>query len=356
MKITIGANIKRLRLAKNITQEQLSVAMNVTCAAVSKWERGDTYPEITLLQPLAYYFGVTLDELMGYNQERIQTEIEEIITLYKKHCNDNKGREIITKAYRDYPNDYQIIHYYMWDIGGSLADNNSAVLLKHKDEFLTICEKILEGCTEESLRLNAWNMRAKILHAEGKTSEALEIYKLKFTDWYTTSEQKIEQLYAKDTNEFYFYLQKNMFELADFSADKFAKTVFFNFSLSLAEKSKQALRYGEQMLTAFKQTKEAFFLVLAKSFLGRMENDLCYRGGTDEQIIAVMDKNLYAIKLLEELKGENPALLHSFDRYPKAMQENLFKFNLNYRLNATNGRRAELLKNPKYRTVLENYK
>ena len=69
MKMTIGTNIKRLRAAKEITQEQLSVAMNVTCAAVSKWERGETYPDITLLQPLAYYFGVTLDELMGYDQE-----------------------------------------------------------------------------------------------------------------------------------------------------------------------------------------------------------------------------------------------------------------------------------------------
>ena len=39
MEMTIGANIKRLRSAKNITQEQLSVAMNVTCAAVSKWAR-----------------------------------------------------------------------------------------------------------------------------------------------------------------------------------------------------------------------------------------------------------------------------------------------------------------------------
>ncbi len=40
MKMTIGANIKRLRTANGITQEQLSEAMNVTCAAVSKWERG----------------------------------------------------------------------------------------------------------------------------------------------------------------------------------------------------------------------------------------------------------------------------------------------------------------------------
>ena len=356
MKMTIGANIKRLRSSKNITQEELSVAMNVTCAAVSKWERGDTYPDITLLQPLAYYFGVTLDELMGYNQEKIQAEIDEVIALYRQHWNDKKGREIIVKAYHDYPNDYWIMHYYMWNIGGDLADNDPVVLIEHKDEFRTICEKILEGCTEENLRLGAWNMRAKILHAEGKTDEALEIYKTKFTDWYTTSGQKTEQLFAKDTSEYYFHVQKNMYELVDFAADKLGRTVFFNPSLSIEEKAERTQKCGTLMLNAFEETGEAFFLVLAKSFLGRMESDLCYRGGTDEQIIAVMDKNLYAIKLLEELKGENPALLHSFDRYPEAMRENLLKFNLNYRLNATNGRRAELLKNPEYRTVLENYK
>ena len=104
MEMTIGANIKCLRIAKNITQEQLSVAMNVTCAAVSKWERGETYPDITNLQPLAYFFGVTLDELMGYDQEKIQATINEIIDLYRKHWNDSEGREIIVKAYRDYPN------------------------------------------------------------------------------------------------------------------------------------------------------------------------------------------------------------------------------------------------------------
>ncbi len=51
----------------------------------------------------------------------------------------------------------------------------------------------MEGCTEENLRLGAWNMGAKIFHAEGKTEEALEIYKTKFIDWFTTSGQKTEQ-------------------------------------------------------------------------------------------------------------------------------------------------------------------
>lgn len=355
MEITIGANIKRLRTAKNITQEQLSVAMNVTCAAVSKWERGETYPDITLLQPLAYFFGVTLDELMGYDQEKIQAEIDEVIDRYRKHWDDKKGREIIIDAYRSYPNDYRIMHYYMWNIGGDFADNNPAVLLEHKDEFLKICEKILDGCSEENLRLGAWNMRAKILHAEGKTEEALGIYKTKFTDWFTTGGQKIEQLFSKDTNEYYFYVQKNMYELVDFAADKLGRSVFFSPSLSMNEKAEKALCYGDLMLNAFKETGETFFLILAKSFLGRMENDLCYRGGTSEQIIAVMDKNLYATKILEELRAVNEPLNRSLGRYSESAQENLLKFNLNRRLSAVGGRRAELLKNSDYKAILNKY-
>ena len=355
MEMTIGANIKRLRAAKNITQEQLSVAMNVTCAAVSKWERGETYPDITLLQPLAYFFGVTLDELMGYNHEKIQAEIDEVIALYRKHWNNNKGREMIMKAYKDYPNDYWIMHYYMWNIGGDLADNDPAVLIEHKDEFCAICEKILEGCTEETLRLGAWNMRAKILHAEGKTEEALAIYKSKFTDWFSTSGQKTEQLFAKGTKEYYFHMQKNMFELVDFAADKLGRTVFFNPSLSMEEKAEHALQCGDLMINAFEETGEAFFLMLARSFLGRMENDLYYRGGTDEQVTAIMDKNLYVTKKAEDMRKANEALNRAFDSYGEA-GKNYFKYNLDYRANAKGSRRAALLKNPEYKAVLDKYR
>lgn len=357
MTITIGANIKRLRSAKGITQEQLSEAMNVTCAAVSKWERGETYPDITLLAPLAYYFGVTLDELMGYDHEKIQAEINEVIARYREHWGDKTGREIIEKAYHDYPNDYWIMHHYMWNIGGDMADNDPAVLIAHKEEFLAICEKILNGCTEETLRLNAWNMRAKILHAEGKTEEALEIYKTKFTDWYSTCGQKSEQLFAKDTDEYYFHVRKNMYELVDFAADKLGRTVFFDPSLSMAEKAERALQYGDRMLDAFDGTGENFFLMLAKTFLGRMENDLVYRGGSDDEVTAVMDKSLYAAKLLSERMKQNDPLYHSYlDRRLPRSTNDILDWEIGYRANAKSGRRAELLHNPAYAEVLNKYR
>ena len=69
MEISIGENIKRLRLEKGITQEQLAEILNVSNAAVSKWERGGSFPDITLLFPLADYFEISVDELMGHGND-----------------------------------------------------------------------------------------------------------------------------------------------------------------------------------------------------------------------------------------------------------------------------------------------
>ncbi len=358
MQMTIGTNIKRLRIQKNITQEQLAEAMNVSPAAVSKWERCETYPDITLLQPLAYYFGITLDELMGYNRKKVQADIDETITLYRKYQNQNfkKAREIIVDAYSKYPNDYWIMHHYMWNIGGDMADNDPATLIEHKEEFLSICNKILDGCTEETLRLNAWNMRAKILHAEGKTEEALEIYKTKFTNWYTTCGQKSEQLFAKNTTEYYFYMQKNMYELADFAADKLGRTVFFDVSLSMEEKTAKALQIGNLLLNAFTETKADFFLVIAQAFLGRMENDLFYRGGSDDAVTAVMEQNLFAIAKLTERMKESEPLREAYEAHrPIEKRGNFLEWSLDYRWNTKGGRRERLLQNPKYAEILRKY-
>ena len=65
MELNIGMNIKRLRLAKGLTQEQLAELLTISTAAVSKWEAKNTYPDITMLFPLAEIFGVTVDELIN---------------------------------------------------------------------------------------------------------------------------------------------------------------------------------------------------------------------------------------------------------------------------------------------------
>ena len=62
----IGNNIKRIRQNKGVTQEQLGDIIGVTGQAISKWENGSALPDIQVLPKLADYFGISIDELMGY--------------------------------------------------------------------------------------------------------------------------------------------------------------------------------------------------------------------------------------------------------------------------------------------------
>ncbi len=64
--MTIGTNIKRLRQNKGITQELLGEALGISSQAVSKWENESALPDILILPKLADYFGISIDELMGY--------------------------------------------------------------------------------------------------------------------------------------------------------------------------------------------------------------------------------------------------------------------------------------------------
>lgn len=304
MEMSIGTNIKHLRQQKSVTQEQLAEAMNVTCAAVSKWERGETFPDITLLQPLAYYFGVSIDELMGYSAHKVEQTIDDLLERYRSLCRSDftAARELIVKARADYPNDYRIMHCYMWNLGGDYADNDPAVLLEHRDEFLDICRKIDEGCNDHKICLDAWNMRAKILWAEGKTEEALEIYRSHFYNWYETVGQKSEQLFAKDTPEFLYWVKKNMYELADFAADKLVKSIFFDQQFPMEERIKKAERYGDLMLNLAEEHGEPFFGVIARSVYVRLSNDIKYRAGNLIEAERIHEKyettNRYSIRPL----------------------------------------------------------
>lgn len=248
MKINIGENIKRLRRERELTQEQLAEVLNVSITAVSKWERNETYPDITLLFPLAHYFGVSLDELMGYDREHVEQDISDAVKKYRELYSmrnieekRREAREFITETYKKYPNDYRVMSSYMWNVGGDYADNDPNVILEHKDEFRKICERLLDGCTDTRMRLDAHNMLGKILHAEGRTQEAIELYCREFPDWYQTSFQKTEQLFAKDTKEFADQLRFNMYSLAGFAINKKIKELWHCCGLDMAERIEKGI-------------------------------------------------------------------------------------------------------------------
>ncbi|MBE7034632.1 MAG: helix-turn-helix transcriptional regulator [Ruminococcaceae bacterium] len=70
IKATVAKNIARLRLSHQMTQLELAEKINYSDKAVSKWEHGDSMPDISVLVHIADVFGVTLDELIHEEGER----------------------------------------------------------------------------------------------------------------------------------------------------------------------------------------------------------------------------------------------------------------------------------------------
>ena len=60
-----AAMIRRLREGRGLTQQQLAGRLNVSAKAVSKWETGRGYPDISLIEPLAAALGVSVIELFS---------------------------------------------------------------------------------------------------------------------------------------------------------------------------------------------------------------------------------------------------------------------------------------------------
>lgn len=63
MNLPIGKNIRFLRSKAGLTQRVLAYELGVTVQAVSKWERGVSYPDLTLLPTIARLFSVPIDRL-----------------------------------------------------------------------------------------------------------------------------------------------------------------------------------------------------------------------------------------------------------------------------------------------------
>ncbi len=145
------------------------------------------------------------------------------------------------KAYQAYPNDYRVMNYYMWDMVGDYTDNVPEVLLANQEELPFLCRRTLEGCQDAFLRMDAVNMQGKLLHAQGRTDEAVALYKKEIPNWYLTCGQKLEQLFAKDTPEYARQLRFNMLELGAFVVNKKCSELWFCRGLTLKEKGEATL-------------------------------------------------------------------------------------------------------------------
>lgn len=103
----LAENLKKYRILKNLTQEDVAEYLNITPQSVSKWERNESYPDITFLPALANIFETSIDVLVGMDTIRAEeTRCNIHKTAYAlQRAGDYQAAE---KVYRDalllYPN------------------------------------------------------------------------------------------------------------------------------------------------------------------------------------------------------------------------------------------------------------
>ncbi|MEM5818827.1 MAG: helix-turn-helix transcriptional regulator, partial [Desulfitobacterium hafniense] len=78
--INLASVIVAKRREKGITQDELAAYIGVSKASVSKWETGQSYPDITFLPLLAAYFNISIDELMSYSPQMERSDIAKLYT------------------------------------------------------------------------------------------------------------------------------------------------------------------------------------------------------------------------------------------------------------------------------------
>lgn len=205
----LGKNILALRMEKGVTQEQLAAAVGVSAPAVSKWESGKSLPDILLLKPIARFFGVSLDQLMSFNEHMPSENVNAAIkacTLKFAEEGFEAGLTLVKQFYADFQDDKA----FLFRLGGALyacaafaksddevkecfkfqqvilesAANTSDEKLSNQSRFLLACtlmsndqiaesRKLIESLVEASTEVaQAENLLPTLLLREEKYQEA----------------------------------------------------------------------------------------------------------------------------------------------------------------------------------------
>ena len=200
----LGETIRRLRKLHDTTQETLADAVGVTIPAVSKWERGECLPDVTLIVPLAAYFGITTDELLGVSEETKQAKIQKWYDDYLPYLYrmtkeiDQEHFDRLLALMTEYPNDFELMSSYIVfavldpEFYGE-PDRTEKSRKKNFKKIEECCRTIIDKCTDEIKRQTAFAELAELYASDGRLEEGEKL--LTENVPFELRHQKIVQLY-----------------------------------------------------------------------------------------------------------------------------------------------------------------
>ena len=174
MEICLKDTLRALRQKKNITQEALAQHLGITSQSVGKWERGEGYPDITLLPAIAAYFDVTIDDLLDVGAARKEEKLSAYEAEVARYAHDGLVEEIIAvweRAYHEFPNDCRIMNSLMRSIHARGIYPTPDADAKR---IYSLGEKILENSTDQKIRDSAIYTLCWVHSSRREKEEALK--------------------------------------------------------------------------------------------------------------------------------------------------------------------------------------
>lgn len=158
--IKLGEKIKSLRKQKNISQEVFANYLGVSFQAVSKWENGNTMPDVTMIPAIASFFGISTDELFDFNLFETEKQVEAICAESWKYRNSDvaKSEEILRKGLQRYP-------------GNDIILNNLLYTLDYQtraEEVISICKSLIASTKDDSVKYDACRILATCYKENGQ--------------------------------------------------------------------------------------------------------------------------------------------------------------------------------------------
>ena len=160
----VADQIRFYRRQEGLTQEQLAEAMGVSVAAVSKWEQGQSLPEIPMLMELADFFDLSVDALLGYRlRSNDRKNVSERLKVLRREDRYDEGLAEAEKALQKFPNTFTVVYECakLFEMAGGTRKDKA--LQRRALDLLTHAIRLLPQnsdpqVSEMSLRLDMANV------------------------------------------------------------------------------------------------------------------------------------------------------------------------------------------------------
>ena len=350
MQLDLGQKIRGLRRRDGRTQEALAEAIGVTSQAVSRWEANGGYPDMEMIPTIANYFGITIDELFGYHNDR-ESKIDMIINKIKSFGIQSRGDDewvdeclaILREGLAEFPQNERLLltladtlseagwrrhkEWLYYDDEGFIQHNYDV----HKRneywaESIKLCEYLINNATDNSTVTRAIHILVLLYRNIGENDKAIAYA------------QKMPEL--KNCREILLSAASDGKEEAKYIGD---------FLLKTASQFAQQLVYGlitnkhhfesDMPIEKIKGAISLFYLICDDGNMGKYHGDLIelyiylsrvqWERGYHDDAFESLNESLKHAKALEALWDEEEhtltAPLVSFVKYKTGAPDNFSK-------------------------------